>query len=222
MMVIPLLGIGAVGIFAGWLICRAADYAPRFAADRALRKSAVRPLTPPASWAALRGPVDRLALGVELLSAAVLMLCFARFGINLAFASTVAVYLLFLLIAVIDLKHRLILNAMTYPALVLALLFSPNPPLAAAGGAFVFVLFALAAWLKPGQLGGGDVKLAALLGVIFGFPGALWALWVGAGLGAVVALALLLRKWDFGRTMPYAPFLCFGALVALLYNPFIR
>lgn len=222
MMLIPLLGIGAVGILAGWLVCRAADYAPRFAADRATRKMAILPMTPPASWSTLRGHVDRLALGVELLTAAVFMLCFARFGINLAFASTVAVYLLFLLIAVIDLKHRLILNVMTYPALALALLFSPDPLLAAAGGAFVFVLFYLVSRLKPGQLGGGDVKLAALLGVIFGFPGVLWALWVGAGLGAVVAVALLLRKWDFGRTMPYAPFLCFGALVALLYNPFIR
>jgi prepilin signal peptidase PulO-like enzyme (type II secretory pathway) len=44
---------------------------------------------------------------------------------------------------------------------------------------------------------------------------------VGAGLGALVAVALLMHQHRRGSTIPYAPFLCFGALVALLYNPLL-
>ena len=89
------------------------------------------------------------------------------------------------------------------------------------GGIFAFVIFYGTAILKPGDLGGGDVKLAALIGLTFGFPAVLWVLIVGAGTGAVVAIYFLLKSGHSVRSIPYAPFLCLGALVALFYNPFL-
>jgi leader peptidase (prepilin peptidase)/N-methyltransferase len=67
-------------------------------------------------------------------------------------------------------------------------------------------------------MGAGDVKLAALIGVVMGFPQVLWALTLGVlagGLGAVVVLAS--GKGGLKSYIPYGPFLCLGAVLVLLY-----
>jgi prepilin signal peptidase PulO-like enzyme (type II secretory pathway) len=131
----------------------------------------------------------------------------------------------FLLVAVIDLKYRLVLNVLIYPALAITLLatalIAPQRlPLSLAGGLLAFGLFMLTATLRPGELGGGDIKLAALIGLLAGFPGVLIALLVGAGLGAITAAALMLGlHWQPRTHIPYAPFLCSGAIIALIFSP---
>jgi prepilin signal peptidase PulO-like enzyme (type II secretory pathway) len=141
------------------------------------------------------------------------------------------IFAFLLLIALIDLRYRLILNLLLYPALLLTLLgqwLVGTLPfgLVLAGGLMTFAIFALTAWLRPGDLGGGDVKLAAWLGLAFGFPYVLWALLLGAGVGGVTAVVLLLagrwgndRRWTRHTHIPYGPFLCLGAIIALFYNP---
>jgi prepilin signal peptidase PulO-like enzyme (type II secretory pathway) len=132
-------------------------------------------------------------------------------------------YLFFSLIAVIDLKYQLVLNIVLYPAMVVILLINllvlhTEPRHILLGGGLAFGIFFLTAWLRPNDLGWGDVKLAALLGFTFGFPQILWVLLVGGSLGALVAV-LLLNRHGKKYTIPYAPFLCLGAMAALLYNP---
>jgi leader peptidase (prepilin peptidase)/N-methyltransferase len=133
--------------------------------------------------------------------------------------------LLLVLIAAVDAKHRLVPNAVIYPAGAAALIVSATPlgrgiGSALLGGLFGFVPFLLAATLRPGELGGGDVKLAAFIGLAFGFPHVLWALAVGVTSGGAAAAYLMLAQGR-GRAhkIPYAPFLCLGAVVALLYDP---
>ena len=135
------------------------------------------------------------------------------------------VYAFFLLIALIDARYRLVLNVLVYPALVLVLGYQVvmgEQPLTAVllGGGLAFSTFALAAWLRPGDLGGGDVKLAALIGLLFGFPGVLWPLLVGVVAGGLAAGFLLLRGYGRRHHIPYAPFLCLGVFIAILYTPF--
>lgn len=136
-----------------------------------------------------------------------------------------AVYAFFLLIALIDAKYRLIFNVLVYPALGVVLLYhfaAAAQPMVAVllGGGLAFAAFALAAWLRPGDLGGGDVKLAALIGLVFGFPGVIWPLLVGVAAGGLAAGYLLLRGYGRHYHIPYAPFLCLGVFIGLLYNPF--
>lgn len=133
--------------------------------------------------------------------------------------------LLLVLIAAVDAKHRLVPNAVIYPAGVAALAVSITPQgrgigSALLGGLFGFAPFLLAATLRPGELGGGDVKLAAFIGLVFGFPHVLWALALGVLAGGAAAAYLMLAQGR-GRayTIPYAPFLCLGAVMALLYDP---
>ena len=126
------------------------------------------------------------------------------------------------LVTLVDLQYRLIPNALTYPAIVLALgwrVAAGDARGALIGGVFAFAIFYLTARLQPGKLGGGDVKLATLIGIFFGFPGALWVLLIGVGVGAIAAVLLLVRSHSRLRTIPYAPFLCIGAVVWLVCNP---
>lgn len=126
----------------------------------------------------------------------------------------------FVVIAVIDMRRRIIPNALVYPAILITLalrllVLRDDPRGVLLGGVLAFGVFALTAYLKPGGIGGGDTKLAALIGFLFGFPGVLYALLIGGTAGALVAVTLLVRgkTKDFG--LPYAPFLCAGALVVL-------
>lgn len=132
-------------------------------------------------------------------------------------------------ISVIDLEHRIIPNAITYPALivfpiflVVARVFGAPVDLprmaigfAAYGGGLLVV-----ALISRG-MGMGDVKLAALIGVVFGALGlryvgvAAFAAILFGGLGAIVALMV-----GKGRkaAIPFGPYLAAGAVVAAFWT----
>jgi leader peptidase (prepilin peptidase)/N-methyltransferase len=132
---------------------------------------------------------------------------------------------LLLLIAVIDLEHSIVPNVLVGTGMLLALGFSilgRAVGLASAlGGALVGGgIFALLAIARRNALGMGDVKLAALIGMMTGLPYVLQALTVGVVLGGLAAaLALLTRVRTGKQYMPYAPYLVAGTLVTLLHGP---
>lgn len=212
-----------IGLFTGSLINWATDLLPRFAVD----KTVVPPNLQPRLRLAILRPAapDRLALAIELITAG-LFVYLGSLTTDLAtWAWLAAACAFFELVAVVDLKYRLVLNVMLYPALMIAaavqlLVVRASVISVLIGAAFGLLIFLAAMWLRPTDLGGGDVKLAALIGVIFGFPHVLWALLVGVLAGGVVAIGLLVgRRWPRSAQIPYAPFLCLGAIIALLYNP---
>ena len=132
-------------------------------------------------------------------------------------------------IALIDLRHRIIPNKLTYPALILFavlillawLIGDAADPVKAAIGLLLYggILFVVAAVSRG--MGMGDVKLAALIGLVFGSLGlrfvgvAAAAAIVLGGLGAVGALAM-----GKGRksAIPFGPYLAAGAVVAGLWG----
>jgi leader peptidase (prepilin peptidase)/N-methyltransferase len=124
-----------------------------------------------------------------------------------------------------DLRSRLVPDAALLASLAVTvpvcLLFDPGgvPGRAAAGlaaGGFLLV----AALIRPDGMGLGDVKLAGVLGVYLG-PAVAEAMLVAFAAGSVAGLVLLVRHgWSArGRTIPFAPFLALGALVALAAQP---
>ena len=164
--------------------------------------------------------------GVEILTAALFAYLWGRFGPSWEFLWLALHCCLFILIAIIDLKHRLVLNVLIVPAMVGTLLLHALPPsretlTTLLGGAIGFAPFLLVALLRPGSIGGGDVKLAALVGLAVGFPQVLFALALGILAGGCAALFLLLtHRLGPKGTIPYAPFLCLGAVFSLLSSPF--
>ncbi len=121
-----------------------------------------------------------------------------------------------------DLRTRLVPDGPLVLALVVAvLLCALSAPaelpvrLAAAAGAAGFLL--AAALIRPDGMGLGDVKLAGVLGLYLGVA-VVEAMIVAFATGSVVGLALIARHgWSARtRTIPFAPCLALGALVALV------
>jgi leader peptidase (prepilin peptidase) / N-methyltransferase len=68
-------------------------------------------------------------------------------------------------------------------------------------------------------MGMGDVKLAGLIGLMTGFPLAIIALFITIILGGVVALGLLLSGLRKRKDpVPFGPFICAGALIAIIWG----
>jgi len=134
-------------------------------------------------------------------------------------------------LTVIDLEHRLLPDAITIPGIILGLMLSlVLPPLtflnSAAGALGGAVLFGGVAWsyekLTGRQgLGGGDVKLLAMIGAFLGFGALPWVILLSALLGSLAGLLQILVQGSGPRSqwrtlsLPYGPFLAAGALAYL-------
>ena len=167
---------------------------------------------------------------LECVSAAVFGLLFGRFGgqpdmLAFGFLGALGVALAAIDIAVQRLPDRLVLPA--YPVLTglfaLAALTGRDPGAllrAVAGGLVLGGFYLVLALLRPGGIGGGDVKLAGLAGLALGWLG--WpALIAGGALGfvlsAVASLALLAaRRITLHSALCFGPFLLGGVLLAVL------
>ena len=128
------------------------------------------------------------------------------------------------LITITDVLRRTIPNVALAAATVLWvplwLIARPGPLAAGPFGALVFAgpLWA-AARLRPGEMGMGDVKLGAVLGLYLGFPLSVVGLILGVLAGGLGGAAVLLRASGSRRdTIPYGPFLAAGALAALVWG----
>ncbi|MYE33378.1 MAG: prepilin peptidase [Gemmatimonadales bacterium] len=128
-------------------------------------------------------------------------------------------------IAVIDARHYIIPDELSLGGCAAGLALSALPgsttPLAAvAGAALGFAIFYLVGWLgekvlrKP-ALGGGDVKMMAMVGAFLGPAGALLTIFMGALAGSIVFGPIALRT---GRPVPFGTFLSLGAALAFLFG----
>jgi leader peptidase (prepilin peptidase) / N-methyltransferase len=131
------------------------------------------------------------------------------------------------LVAAIDLEHRIVPNRVLAPAaltgLLLWLLVDPsrvpeNLIAGAAAGGFLLI----AALAYPKGMGMGDVKLAAVMGLFLGRSIAP-ALLVGFASGVVVGAAIMAARGIAARktAIPFAPFLALGGVIGLLFGPAI-
>lgn len=158
-----------------------------------------------------------------LLAATFALSCILPFGIFgfgaqaviAAFAAGVLVIL-----AGIDVAHRLLPNRLVLPAYVLVLaaqlaVFPDEAPAWLLAGPAAAAFLALPLLFRRDAMGMGDIKLALLLGAAIG-----WNVFAAIVIGSLVmvpfAVAMLLRDRTIrGATLPFGPFLAFGTVVLL-------
>lgn len=127
--------------------------------------------------------------------------------------------LMLLAVFVIDLDHQVVPNAITYPGLAAGVLLAiPQgrlvPALLAAAGAGAF--FLLIAVISRGGMGGGDIKLAAMIGAFLSWPAIAVALLLAFGLGAGAGVLLIVAKRRSRKDLiPFGPSLAAGGVAAL-------
>ncbi|WP_100497498.1 prepilin peptidase [Geodermatophilus chilensis] len=205
-----------LGAVAGVLVNRAAGRFP-WPAD-----AGVRELLGPGP-VAVRPPV--IECGTALLTALTVL----RSGLTWELAAFLLLAVAGVLLAVIDLQHRLLPNRVVLPALAAGAALLLVPALAdgawdallraVLGAAALFAVYLALALVSPGGLGMGDVKLAALLGLYLGWLG--WgAVLLGALAGfvvqALVALVLLAtRRIGLRGELPFGPAMLAGAALVI-------
>ena len=160
----------------------------------------------------------------ELLTAGLFVFAFHQIGFDWELLIAWSLISLLIIITVSDLHTQLIpdqVNLFFFLFLAVLRIFIPTEPwydayLAAVIG---FTLLLLIALISRGGMGGGDIKLFAVLGLALGIQNTIVTLLLAALIGSIVGLILM----AFGRLkrgVPFAfgPFIALGALLAYFYG----
>jgi leader peptidase (prepilin peptidase)/N-methyltransferase len=174
----------------------------------------------PISW---RYPV------VESATAALFALAYARFGPGPDLVVALVFLAAMIAVTAIDLEHQIIPDAITIPGILAGLLASVATGRLAGldsvlgvlvgGGIFWVILQASLVFTGREGMGGGDIKLGAMLGAFLGWKVVLLSIFLSVVLGGALALVLLALKVT-GRKdpIPFGPFLAAGGVVGLLWG----
>jgi len=125
----------------------------------------------------------------------------------------------------IDLSHQIVPDRITLPGMVVGALAAATVLPAGLVNALIGILlggglFYLVAILSRGGMGGGDIKLIAMIGAFLGWRNVLLTIFIAALTGSILGLYLMIvlgkdRKYP----VPFGPFLALGAVVSLCWGP---
>lgn len=137
-------------------------------------------------------------------------------------------------LSIIDLEQGLLPDAITLPGIALGLTLALILPdldfflaltgAVAGGGVFLGIAWIYQKWSGRAGLGGGDVKLLAMIGAFLGLASLPWVILISAALGTLAGIILILIKGEGGQDnwrtlpLPYGPFLAAGALSYLFFR----
>ena len=183
---------------------------------------------------------------VELLAAFLTLALFVRFGLNYNFFLYMVMLWGLIIATFVDIQHRIIPDEVSVGGMIVGFImvsitgfmFSPLRynfgPLKQSllgiivGGGIIYltgVLFDLVyfKWLKKPaingeteSMGGGDVKLLAMIGAFMGPQKALLTFFLAPFLGIVIGIINVVTKKD--HTIPYGPFISLAALLSLFWS----
>jgi leader peptidase (prepilin peptidase)/N-methyltransferase len=190
---------------------------------------------PVLSYAMLRGRCRRCGASIsarypiiELITMAVFVAHHAVFGLDIILVPRLLFASALIALFAIDLEHHLLPNAITLPGIGVGLAFSLLLPpgvqaamLGALLGGGVLWLIGEVYFRIAGQegMGGGDVKMLAMIGAFLGWKLVLVTLVFSSIAGSVIGLLVLATKrGGMKYALPYGTFLALGGLVASLFG----
>ena len=166
---------------------------------------------------------------VEALTGALFGAALLAFGPTLRGVSAALLLAALVVVTFIDLEHQVIPDEVTLVGLPVGLgasLLTGAPPvleaflaaLGGAGGLYLVAVYGELAFQRE-ALGGGDVKLAAMLGAFLGGRGLLLAFFLASLAGGLVGgLLLATGRGGRGTLLPFGPFLALGAATSLFFG----
>lgn len=177
---------------------------------------------------ACRQPISIRYPLVEAVNAAGYLAILWTFGVNGMALFYAILFSALLVVTGTDLTHKIIPNVITLPGIALGLVGAATVlPVGLINGLLGVVvgggiLWALA-WASPyvfGKegMGGGDIKLLAMIGAFLGWKPVLLTMMIGSLTGSVVGISLIaLRFMKRDEYIPFGPFLVFGALLSMFF-----
>ncbi len=163
---------------------------------------------------------------VEAITALLSLLLFWEFGLSTKYLFSFIFTCALIVITFIDLDHQIIPDVITLPGIpvffLTAIFFMGVPVLESllgiliGGGCLFAIAFTYELITKREGMGGGDVKLLAMLGAFLGWKSLFFILFVSSLLGAVVGISMMIAKGkDMKYAVPFGPFLSIAAVAYL-------
>jgi leader peptidase (prepilin peptidase)/N-methyltransferase len=154
---------------------------------------------------------------------------FIKFGPSLSYLFFFAFVAALIVITVIDLYHKIIPDVISLPGIGLGLIASLILPQIAffnsligvlLGGGSLFIVGTLYQWIfKREGMGGGDVKLLAMIGGFLGWKAVILTILLSSLIGSITGILIMVLKGkDFKYAIPFGPFLSLGAVISLSYG----
>ena len=167
---------------------------------------------------------------VELLTGLFAIGVFIKFGITLTALIYFAFIAALLVVAFIDITHRIIPDVITLPGIAICFLASFCLPLITfmdslwgllgGGGLLLAIAWIYRLLTHKDGMGGGDIKLLAMIGALIGLKGVFFTVFVSSATGTLVGVLTMLRtNKGMKLAIPFGPFLALGAIVYLFFGP---
>jgi leader peptidase (prepilin peptidase)/N-methyltransferase len=166
---------------------------------------------------------------VELLNGLLTLALFLKYGPSLSFLAMFMFCSSMVVITFIDLEHQIIPDEISLPGIIIGFVFSFFLPghswinsllgIFLGGGSLLMVAYGYQ-WLTGKEgMGGGDIKLLAMMGAFLGWKSVLFIVFASSLIGSVVGITMMLvQKKDSKLAIPFGPYLAFGAVLYIFYG----
>ena len=166
---------------------------------------------------------------VELGCALLAIACWQRWGLTGMTLAHYGFICTLLVVAAIDLRHRIIPDRITLPGIPIAFLAAVGLKivpwadaligLVSGGGGLLLIAAAYALTTGRSGMGGGDIKLLAMIGAYTGWQGVLFTILAASLSGSLVGLGVMLvKRGSLKSQMPFGPFLAAAAAAFLFWG----
>jgi leader peptidase (prepilin peptidase)/N-methyltransferase len=166
---------------------------------------------------------------VEAITAVLSLVLYLKYGLSWQYPAAFAFTCALIVVTFIDLEHQIIPDVITLPGIPIGLflgVFIMGVPLldavlgiAIGGGFLYFVAVAYQFLTKREGMGGGDIKLLAMMGAFLGWKSLFFIVFISSLIGALVGVAVLMaQRKGFRAAIPYGPFLSAAAVGYLFWG----
>ncbi|WP_062355445.1 prepilin peptidase [Bacillus kwashiorkori] len=148
---------------------------------------------------------------------------FYKLGFSIELIASLFFISLLVIITVSDIAYMIIPDKVLLIFLIIFIIIRYFQPLypwwdSIVGGIIGFSVLYIIALISRGGMGGGDIKLFFVIGVILGTKPVLFTLFFASFLGAIYGIGLkLLGKFRKGTPIPFGPFISISAVVSYFY-----
>jgi len=166
---------------------------------------------------------------VELMVGLFAVCAYLKFGLTLEALIMYFLIASLILIMFIDIDHRIIPDAISLPGIPIgfaAAFFLPSITyiesligILAGGGSLLLVAWVYSLITKKEGMGGGDIKLLAMIGAFVGWKGVLLTIFLSSAFGTLCGLVVMIRSGkNMKLAIPFGPFLAMGAIIHIFFG----
>ena len=166
---------------------------------------------------------------IELLGGLFALATFLKFGLSAEAFIYYAFIASMLVVTFIDLDHRIIPDVITLPGIPICFAASFALPsinykaallgILVGGGSLFLVAWIYSLITKKEGMGGGDIKLLAMMGGLVGWQGVAFTIFVSSLVGTLSGFAVMLHsRKGMKLAIPFGPFLAIGAITYIFFG----